>query len=296
MMRSVSAFLSNSFSKAQLTQLSSGMDKLEKTECEGFYIGSVALHSDEFIPGMSSVATELLELSNCDALVLGISSPAKKKKKKSSSENNGQEKSSKEHEVPQISIIGRARARMQGIDLADMFSELGGGGHPKAAAVTVKGTEAGTVEELVDGFRQKMIASVPKATLVRDFMSSPVITVSRESTMKEARDAMREHSVSGVVIVEEESSSDVDAKEGKIALGVVSRSDVLAAEMSNSLERPLKGTYRSQLLSITADRPLHEAEALMTQHQVGRLPVLDEKRIAIGIVTRSDVLKQRGLA
>ena len=43
--------------------------------------------------------------------------------------------------------------------------------------------------------------------------------------------------------------------------------------------------------AITAEAPLEEAAALITAHDINRVPVVDEKEQVVGIVSRHDLLK-----
>ena len=72
-------------------------------------------------------------------------------------------------------------------------------------------------------------------------------------------------------------------------MGLISRRDLERAQRQGRAELAVKSCMAHRVWSIGADQSLRDAVALMQTHNVGRLPVLDGKRL-IGIITREDVL------
>jgi len=138
---------------------------------------------------------------------------------------------------------------------------------------------------------------------VRDVMTSPVCSVSPEAPLKEVAQLLVERRVSGVPVIDEA---------GRV-LGVVSEGDFLAREAGGGrgTRGPLWWTWAagpdkraierlhattagkamtSPAVTVTADRPLSEAAAIMARHQINRLPVIEDGRL-VGIVSRADVVR-----
>ena len=139
---------------------------------------------------------------------------------------------------------------------------------------------------------------------VRDVMSRSVVSVHRRTPLKEVAQALIDNRVSGVPVV------DVDGA----VVGVVSEADLLIKEQGAGAihHRPLTRLFgesresRAQILkvgalnadeamtapaiTITSDRSIHEAAAIMTAKHVNRLPVVDEGRL-VGIVSRADLVR-----
>jgi CBS domain-containing protein len=139
---------------------------------------------------------------------------------------------------------------------------------------------------------------------VRDVMTRSVITVKRDTPLKEVARLLIDDRISGVPVVD---------PDGSIA-GVVSEADLLIKEQGADAvrHRPLawllgesEGTrgQLDKLAAVTAeeamtapavmigsDRPIHEAAAVMTKRGVNRIPVVDEGRL-VGIVTRADLVR-----
>ncbi|HXX38552.1 MAG TPA: CBS domain-containing protein [bacterium] len=136
----------------------------------------------------------------------------------------------------------------------------------------------------------------------REFMSTPVVSVQPEATIKHVIEQMAAHRVSGLPVVD---------RQGHL-MGVISESDILAR-----LEHGGKGTGLAGLVGhfaqpFSAIRKLHGQTAaeimtapaitagpeasfrellhLMTAHNVNRLPIVEGGQV-IGIVTRADILR-----
>ncbi|GGT37235.1 hypothetical protein GCM10010271_46560 [Streptomyces kurssanovii] len=134
---------------------------------------------------------------------------------------------------------------------------------------------------------------------VSDVMTSTVVAVELDATFKEIVTAMKQWQVTAVPVLEGE----------RHVVGVVSEADLLAKEELRDTEPTLVGhkerladyakawavTARDLMsapaITVPADATLPRAARLMAQHQVKRLPVVDERGFLKGIVSRSDLLK-----
>ncbi|HUP31780.1 MAG TPA: CBS domain-containing protein, partial [Gaiellaceae bacterium] len=135
---------------------------------------------------------------------------------------------------------------------------------------------------------------------VRDIMSSPVVTVSADTPLREVAALLVERGISGMPVVDAE----------RRVLGVVSEGDILVRErgagrarfdllawLSESEEAELEAKLRARTagetmtrppVTIAADAPLAKAAAYIVDRGVNRLPVVDAERRLVGIVTRAD--------
>jgi CBS domain-containing protein len=139
---------------------------------------------------------------------------------------------------------------------------------------------------------------------VRDVMASPVVTVRRETPLKDVARLLIEHGVSGVPVVDDAGA----------VVGVVSEGDFLvkeqgAEEIRHRRLARLFGESRearaqlekvgartageamtSPAITVVPGSAIRDAAALMTRRSVNRLPVVDGGRL-VGIVTRADLLR-----
>ncbi len=138
---------------------------------------------------------------------------------------------------------------------------------------------------------------------VRNLMTSEVVTVRPETPLKDVARLLVEHRVSGLPVV----------SDGRL-LGIVSEADLLIKEQGVD-EVPLRplgrlvGESRSSqeqlakveattageamtapAITITPDKPISEAAAVMGRSRVNRLPVVDGEEL-VGIISRADVVR-----
>ena len=137
---------------------------------------------------------------------------------------------------------------------------------------------------------------------VKDVMTTAVLTVRTDTTLKEAAAVMAEHGISGLPVVDL----------GGQVVGVVSEGDILFKEAGRAPKRPFVDrllmlppsereaklaahavgeAMTAPALAIGPTRPLTKAASMMLDEGVKRLPVIDEAGNLVGIVTRADLVR-----
>jgi CBS domain-containing protein len=135
---------------------------------------------------------------------------------------------------------------------------------------------------------------------VRDLMTSEVITVGREASLKEAARRMIEAGVSGLVVTD----SDGTLK------GVVTEADFVKAESDRradkrarllrwflpnpeipSTERLVGDVMTAEVITTAPNADHAEAARIMRKAGVKRVPVVDQNGRLLGILSRSDILR-----
>ncbi|AKG21105.1 CBS domain-containing protein [Calothrix sp. 336/3] len=243
----------------QLQQLlADALDNLNYLPVHGYTVAWVNLQTDIFVPGLSHLASELMELTEIDALLLGNEYP------------------SKEENTQRVTIIGRSQ--IPGTNLHQLFQPLGGGGHSQATSLNLVGANPQeTIQQLIEGLK----AQIPHPPTARDLMSSPVRTIRPETTIDEAQRILLRYGHSGLSVVD---------SQGKL-LGIISRRDLDIALHHGFSHAPVKGYMTRNLQAIAPQTTLPEIQALMVTYDIGRLPVLEHGQL-VGIVTRTDVLRE----
>lgn len=129
--------------------------------------------------------------------------------------------------------------------------------------------------------------------LVRDQMTAPAVTISAETPFQEAVKLMREKGFRRLPVVD---------KKG-LLIGIISERDLLHASPSpatslsiwemNYLLWKLKidELMTKRVLTVTPDTPIEEAAHLMVTNKLGGLPVVDDKRHVVGVITETDVFR-----
>jgi CBS domain-containing protein len=146
-----------------------------------------------------------------------------------------------------------------------------------------------------DGLRRRRWAR-----RVSDVMTTTVVTVDRITPYQEIDRLLTRHRISGVPVL----------KMGREVAGVVSETDLLAAEDETHRQARLAGSIgrrwhlrkqphvrltagalmTSPAITIGPDATIPAAARLMTTDHISRLPVVDEKGKLVGIVGRRDLL------
>lgn len=105
------------------------------------------------------------------------------------------------------------------------------------------------------------------------------ITLPITAKVKDAKDNMREHSIGGIPIVDEE---------GKL-LGIVTNRD-LRFEKNN--ERPISEVMTSKnLVTVAEGTSLEEAEGILQENKIEKLPVVNFDDKLVGLITFRDITK-----
>ncbi|MEA1960064.1 MAG: CBS domain-containing protein [Bacillota bacterium] len=211
----------------------------------------VAKHEgDAFIPGLDLVCYRLFEMENCDAVFVVAKMEGK------------------------INVVGRSKVNE--LKINEVLKPMGGRGHDKAASAVVKKK---TVEEVTEAILENISIMVHPAMVASDIMSTPVKTVPPEFTMEEAGKIMLRYGHTGMPVVVEEKM-----------VGVISRRDVDKAMIHDLGHAPVKGFMTTNVMFVGPDTSVRDVQKLMVKHDIGRLPVIDQDRLA-GIVSRTDILR-----
>ncbi len=239
--------------------LAVALEQRQSRQLGNYRLAWVLLETPEFVPGLSSLTEQLIELADCEALLLAA-------QYRRQPDGTGR-----------LNVIGRSR--IPGTDLNALFAPYGGGGHAQAASMSQRDVQgAELLEQLVSDFA----AQVPPPLTARDLMSSPVRTIRPETSIGDAQRLLLRYGHSGLSVVDEQDQ----------LAGIISRRDLDIALHHGLQHAPVKGYMSRNLKTIGPEATLAEIESLMVTYDIGRLPVLSEGNL-LGIVTRTDVLRHR---
>ena len=119
---------------------------------------------------------------------------------------------------------------------------------------------------------------------IRELMTSNPRSIQADKPVIEAAKIMRDDDVGLVPIVE-----------GDRLVGTLTDRDIairLVAEGKDPASTPVKDVASRDLVTVDPDQDLDEALRLMAQHQVRRLPVVEEDGKLVGVVAQADVARQ----
>jgi CBS domain-containing protein/anti-sigma regulatory factor (Ser/Thr protein kinase) len=115
---------------------------------------------------------------------------------------------------------------------------------------------------------------------VKELMTTDVITIAPESTMRELMTVLREKRVSGVPVT----------KDGSI-IGIISIEDLIKALAEQRLEDSVEKHMTERIISVGTEEKALQAVKLFAEHGYGRLPVIDPNGFLVGIITQSDITR-----
>jgi len=127
--------------------------------------------------------------------------------------------------------------------------------------------------------------------LVKDSMTAPVVSISSETGLSDARKVMTESGVRRLPVVD-----------GDKLVGIISFTDVLEAKLVTAqslniwelnqqvLAMQVKDVMTSDVCSIDQDATISDAARIMLEQKVSGVPVTDNGKL-VGMITESDLFR-----
>ncbi len=151
------------------------------------------------------------------------------------------------------------------------------------------------------------------AILAKDVMTTPVISVKTDTTLKRAAEILDENSFSGMPVVDD----------NDYLIGIISESDILRYTQQ-IIGQPLRDPHQvftkskevlhvdithrgvevielvasttvetlmtTEVISVSLNSPLYEIVRLIEEHGINRVPVVNENNKLEGIITRGNLV------
>jgi nanoRNase/pAp phosphatase (c-di-AMP/oligoRNAs hydrolase) len=248
----LSTFLKPAYSEQHKAILSQMLQNAERSKIKGHRVSIHKVGIAGHVDGLAVVVRMVMEILNVDAVFAIFSEP----------------------EQGRCMVIGRGQA--EGLDVGAIMRSMGGGGHPRAGSAHLKDVRPEAVEQWI---RELIQGSQQSSVQIGDLMSFPVRTVTSQTPMEEVARMLRHQGITGIPVVDD----------GRI-VGMISRRDFRRVRKESQLKSPVKAFMSTAVLTIAPGKSPMQAAAIMVQHDVGRLPVVENDRV-IGILTRSDVMR-----
>jgi IMP dehydrogenase len=107
------------------------------------------------------------------------------------------------------------------------------------------------------------------------------ITLTSEASLRDAHELMARFSISGVPIVED----------GGLLVGIVTNRDL---QFESDLDQPIATVMTSEnLVTVPVGTTLDQAQAILHEHRIEKLPVVDGGGKLKGLITVKDIFKRR---
>jgi CBS domain-containing protein len=145
-------------------------------------------------------------------------------------------------------------------------------------------------------------------TLVTDVMTTDVLTLHADTTVEEAVRSMSERGVSGAPVVDAEDrliglldDSDLILSEARLHapttielfgayLTLPREAHRYEEQLRHALAATVGEAMEEQPRTVGPDATVEEVATIMVDRGVSRVPVVDEQRHVVGIVTRGDIV------
>ena len=173
-----------------------------------------------------------------------------------------------------IYFIGRSR--LEEVNVADIASEFGGGGHPTAASATLKGM---TLIDAHDRLVKVLKEMVRPRRVARDVMVYPVKTIEPERTLGEAGEMLTRYNLAILPVLHE----------GHV-VGLISKQVVERAFHHGLQGSPVKEYMTTEFPTVAPDTSFSRIQELIIGQNQSLLPVLEKDRL-VGTISVGDVMR-----
>lgn len=246
----ISNFMKTELSKEELDLLNELLKSSSDLEVDGIRIKIAKASREDYLGDAAHLAHRIMEIEHIDGLVLLLGMQGK------------------------ILMIGRSRAPE--LDVAEVLKGFGGGGHHSAASATVTEAPLEVVEEEV---KKLLKSSIRHGKSARDVMTSPVITITWDDTIRHAESMMTRYGVNVLPVVKDEKYK-----------GIISREIVEKSIFHGFGKSRVADFTTTDAQTVSHDTQVREIERQMIEQNQRFMPVLDGTRI-IGAITRTDILR-----
>ncbi|MFP4016807.1 MAG: CBS domain-containing protein, partial [Halanaerobiales bacterium] len=245
----INDFIKEPLNDIQQQLLEDLLEYREDINVDGILVTLFSIEYDQYVSGINRIVEQIKKLYTLDNIFIIFL--------------NGEK----------AEIIGRSSD--EAVDIGKICSTIGGGGHSGAGAARVEGD---SLQDIKENLIEVIKDNVRPLLRVRKIMSSPVRTITPDTTIDEVEDMMKKYGHNGFVVVDED-----------IIKGIFSRRDLYKVKGHNLMHAPVKAYMTKDVITISADDSVSKAQELMVEHGVGRLPVIEGEKL-VGIITRSNVL------
>jgi len=246
----VSGFLNRNLNEKQNNLLRDFLEKAKVKSINGVEVVIIVTEIDDFVGGLSLPLHKFIDLKNTDVTFAVIRARDK--------------------------IYVLARSRDPSINVSEILSPLGGGGHEFAASALIKNRP---IEEVEKALQEILKRKIRPRLLVKEVMRSPVPVVFPDMSAAEVKKIMKEHSMDIVPVQEKD----------KI-VGSISREKVENIISYHSSRVPIRSFLSWKFISISSNLSLKKAQEVMIQKETPWLFVFREEKL-IGVISSLDIFK-----
>ena len=120
------------------------------------------------------------------------------------------------------------------------------------------------------------------ARFAGQIMTSPVVTIAFDRQIEECFNLFHQHRCRHLPVID-----DAD----KI-MGMISDRDFLLLRNDDFIHKTIENVMNQRVLTATKDTEIRTVANVMVENRIGALPIVNSNHNIVGIVTRSDILRQ----
>ena len=252
-LNTISGMITREFNPEQIGLLNDMIQAAKRYMINGVEIVLTSVATDNYFPDFSFLVQKMIKMENIGAIfALGLM------------ENK-------------VYVV--ARSRTDDVDVGDVLDQIGGGGHPSAAAATIKGKTIAQTEQLLF---EVLYAKINPRRLARHLMSAPAIMTAETTTCKAAKALLTRYNINALLVVA------ADGQTHQI-VGCITR-QVIEKALFHDLDDIAIGEYMSTEIShVGPEADLTEIQDKIIGNKQRILPVVDDGAVQ-GVITRTDLL------
>jgi len=243
--------LSHELSAEQVTNLGSLLQNASTYDIHGVDVVITEISTDKFVPDFALLVHKLMDMEDIKvAFALGRMGD-------------------------RIHVV--ARSKNPDVNVGQVCSSMGGGGHGAAASVTVKDK---TLAEVRDDLFALLYSQVNPHIVVESLMSKPPVTIESEKTLDEVVELMTRYGLKDVPVVVEDT---------KQCVGIMGQATADKA-VSHGLGQMALNEYMSRSFEVVgSDTDLYRVMEIILGNRQRMLPIVDNGDI-MGVITRTDLM------
>ncbi|MFP4477585.1 MAG: CBS domain-containing protein [Desulfatibacillaceae bacterium] len=249
----VSSLISREMSPMQVGILNDLIQSMVVHRIHGIEVAVATLTTDEYINDFAFLVHKLMRMENMDAL-FALARMGNR-----------------------VHMIGRSR--IAEVDVGRVATAFGGGGHPAAAAATIREEALPQVKEKVVSLLHKYVKPRRRA---RDIMSTPAIRTPPATTIRKAGGLLTQYNINALLVTQE-----LDGCEQ--LLGIINRQVIEKALHHHLDDVEVREYMSSEPVAVGPEASLSEIQDKIINHKQRLLPVVDDCEI-LGVITRTDLL------
>ncbi|MGD8251331.1 MAG: CBS domain-containing protein [Desulfobacterales bacterium] len=252
-LNTISSLISRELTPGQVGLLNDMFEASVRHPINGIDVVVTSVTTDDYMPDFALLVHKMIRMEDLDA-VFAIARMQNK-----------------------IYIVGRSR--VPEVDASAIISPFGGGGHPYAAAATVKHkTLAQTEHDLID----ILYRSVRSKRHAAELMSAPPIAVDIQSTCKTAAQLLTRYNINALLV-----QQTIDGRQELV--GYITR-QVIEKALYHDLGGVGVGEYaNTEYATVGMEADIEEIQEKIIENKQRILPVMEGRTIK-GVITRTDLL------